>query len=49
MELDKKPKCRGCNNRGDEDVYYYQKQERGSGGYLWHYSCYLKIAKEVLK
>lgn len=43
--MESKPKCRGCNKKGEDNLYIWQ-QARGEG-YLWHYSCYYKIAKEV--
>lgn len=49
MELEKKPKCRGCGKAGDEQFYFYQPNKRGKGGYLWHLYCYYKIDKEMQK
>lgn len=47
MEFKEKPKCRGCNEKGEEKVYIWQPDLRGKGGYLWHYECYTGIAKEI--
>lgn len=49
MEVDKKPKCRGCNVAGSEETYFFQAATRGKGGHLWHFTCYVRTGRTVHK
>lgn len=38
---EKKPKCHGCNKRGEENTYYWHQ------GAWWHLSCLIAIGNYI--
>lgn len=50
--MDKKPKCRGCGNRGDEEFYFWQpnknkRSKEDPAGWLWHWKCYKETGELI--
>lgn len=47
--IEKKPKCHGCGERGNDVLYYWHTVKGIPGGHLWHCSCIEKISDEIKK
>ena len=49
MDLETKPKCFICGERGEELDYFWWGAKRGKGGNLLHRTCAIKRSKMLAK